>query len=236
MRKEIQHNTRSDAEFFAPQKSIGVFVETFPVHHDDQFIDAPAFEGRPDFLTAEDPDELQPPNVVTLNRSRELMSGRAVPHNSNMPDLENAALGYFHQNDSIRNKKYVIDDQREQNDDAVGGIRIDEGDQNGNQQPRKTYRLRKTADLSQWRQRRLGINTKERQQESPYWKDDCKKPQIHLNGHHRVPLHLKQQTEAVCQKETCRRQSEIGQPQVYGKNSFSLINHAGRDDECPLQT
>ena len=128
----------------------------------------------------------------------------------------------------------IIDDQRGQNDDAIRGIRIHKGNQNRYKQPRETYRLGKPSDLVQGRQRRLGINAKDGQQQSPCWKDDCKMPKVGLNGHHRVALQFKQGTKAVGQKETRRRQSQISQPQVDGKNPFSLINHAGPENERAL--
>src|SRR5437667_278125 len=124
-------------------------------------------------------------------------------------DIQRAVFGYFHQNDSIRNKKDVVDDQHQQNDDSVRGIRIHKRNQNRYQHPCRTYRFRKPADLSKRRHGRLGIDTAEGQQERPGWKGDCKKPEICGKGHDGMPLYLKEQTKAVGKKEARRGQSQI---------------------------
>jgi hypothetical protein len=49
-----------------------------------------------------------------------------------------------------------------------------------------------------------------------------------------MPFQLEQQTKAVRQEETRRRQSQIRQPKIDGKNPFSLINHAGPGYELEL--
>ena len=227
MRKEIHHHARRDSKLFTQQEDAGVLIKAFTIDRNDQFIDSSLFQECPDFVAAKYAEKFQSPNVVALDRSGELMCRFLITHHSHMAYVENTVFPDFNQNDSIRNKKDVIDDQRGQNDDAIRGVRVHEGNQNRHDQPCETYRLRKPSDLIQRRQRRLGINAKEGQQQSPGWKDDCNMPKVSLNGHDDVSTQFKQGTKAVSQKETRRCQSQVSQPQVDGKNSFSLTDHAG---------
>src|SRR6267142_704643 len=158
MRKEIQDHPGCDAELLTEQKRVGVLVQAFTVHHNDQLIHTSAFQEVTNFVMAEDADEFQAPNVMPLDGSSKLMGRGGIAYHRNVTHIQRAVFGYFHQNDSIRNKKDVVDDQHQQNHDSVRGIRIDKRNQNSHQEPRKTYRLGKPADLSQWRQRGLGID------------------------------------------------------------------------------
>src|SRR5262245_56529703 len=227
MRKEIHHNAGGNPKLFAQQEDAGVLVKALTVDRNDQFIDTSLFQECPDFVAAKNAEKFQSPNVVSLDRPGELMRRLFMTHHSDMAYVENTVFPDFNQNDSIRNKKDVIDDQRGQNDDAIRGVRVHKGNQNRHDQPCETYRLRKPSDLIQRRQRRLGVNAKEGQQQSPSWKDDCNMPKVCLNGHDDVSAQVKQRTKEVSQKETRRYHSQISQPQVDGKNSFSLTDHAG---------
>src|SRR2546426_5980681 len=235
MRKEIHYHARRDSELFAEQEDVGVLIEAFAIHRNDQFIHASRFQQCSNFVAAEDTDEFQSPNILTFDRSSKLICRALIADHSHIAYIEDAVLPDFDQNDSIRNKEDVIDDQRGQNDDAIRGIRIHKRNQDRYQEPRETYRLGKPSNLVERGQRRFGINAKQGQQQSPGWKDDCKMPKVSLNGHDRMSLQFKQGTKAVGQKETRRRQSQISQPKVDGKNPFSLINHAGRENERALQ-
>src|SRR6516225_5306953 len=197
MRKEIQDHPGGNAELFAEQERVGVFVEAFTIHHDNQLVHASVFKKFPNLVAAEHADEFQTPDVMTLDGSGKLMGRVDVPYHRDVTDIQSPVLGDFPQNDSIRNKKDVVDDQHQQKNDSVRGIRIHKGNQNRHHEPGKTYRPREAADLDQGWERRFGIHGKQGQQERPGWKDDCKEPEIYINGHDRMPLQFKEQTEAV---------------------------------------
>src|SRR5713226_3460807 len=114
MRKKIQNHPSRHAEFFTKQEGIGVLTETFALNNNDQFIDASALKQIPDFAAVEHANEFQPPHIVTLDGSSKLMGGTVVAYHRDMADVQSPMFGDFHQNDSIGNKKDVIDDQRQQ--------------------------------------------------------------------------------------------------------------------------
>jgi hypothetical protein len=230
MRKEVQNDSCRDSKFLAQEERLCEFAEAFSACHKDQFVHPSALEEGTDFVLLENTHQFQTPRTGVHDRLREFVCWRPAADNSDVAHIEGPMLLHFQQNDSIRNKKDVIDYQRKQDDQSVGRILSNEELQGSHDQAGKTYRLRKPENLLQRRQGWLGINSKNRQQNCPRWKDDCKDPQVYPKGHEGVPFHFEQQTKAVSQKETRRRQSQIREPLIYGEDSLPLVNH----DECAL--
>src|SRR5262245_32124755 len=236
MRKEIQNNSGRNTKLLAQQESFSEFVQAFTLHHKDEFVYTAAFKKRANVLAPKDSDQFKAPNLVGLNRPCEIISGGAGADHRHVPYLASAVFLNLHQNDTVRNEKDVIDNQCKPDDQPIRCIWPDEGNCRRHDQTRKTYRLRQPADLGQWRQRRFGINTKQRQQNSPRWKDYCKMPKVNSDGHDSMSSQLKQRTKKpynrVRRTQTTRQQKASGPPQqvtcpqIDGKYPFSLINHA----------
>src|SRR6185295_20168187 len=53
MRKKVQNNSGSHAQFFAKQESIREIIETLAVDHENEFIDSASFEKRTRFVSPE---------------------------------------------------------------------------------------------------------------------------------------------------------------------------------------
>src|SRR5215467_9736504 len=119
MRKEIQNNPGRDAQFFAKQERIGELRETLTVHHQDQLVHAAALEECPNVLTGKNPDQFQSPEMMIFNRAREVITGWSVTYYSYITNVQSPVLGYVHQNETIGNKKDVVDGQCEHQDQPV---------------------------------------------------------------------------------------------------------------------
>src|SRR2546430_13820697 len=188
MRKEVQNDPCRDPEFLAQEERVGELVETFAPSHEDKFIHSSGLEEGADFLLFENAHQFQTPRPVILDRLREFVCCRPAPDDSDVTHVEGPVLLNFQQNESIRNKKDVIDYQRKHCDQPVGRILSNEILQSGHDQAGKTYRLRKAENLPPGRQGWFRINLKGRQQNGPRWKDDCKDPQdrksTRLNSSH----------------------------------------------------
>src|SRR5207302_9897710 len=134
-------------------------VQTLTVRHQDQFVHTSALEQPANLVAPENSDQLESPDAMVLDGASERMCCGALPDDRNVSHVQRAMLVEFHQNDTIRNKKDVIDDQREEDDQAVRCIRFYKRDCSGHDQARKTYRLRQSPDLSERRKGRFRINT-----------------------------------------------------------------------------
>src|SRR5215475_9562438 len=170
MRKEIQNDPGSDAELFAQQKSPRELIQALPVDHQDQLVDSPILQKAPNLLSAEDTDQLQPPKTVALDRLCKFIGGRPIADDCHMADIEWPVFGYFHQNETIRNKKDIVDGQREYQDDTIGPVRAQKQNQSGQNDPRPADCFREAPYLAERRQSGLGIHAEQRKQHSPGWK------------------------------------------------------------------
>ena len=235
MREKIQNNSSRDAQFFAQQEQAGELIDALPIHHKDELIHPSTFQKLANFIAREYTQQLQTPNTMVFDRAREIVRRGAAANHCHIPHIERAVFSDFHQNDPIRYKKDVIDNQCEDNDRAVRLIRLHKGNRGGHHQAGKTDCFGQPADLGQGWQGQFGINPKQGHQHSPGWKDDCQNPQVYSNGHDGMSFQLEQrhhisnkgrEAKTISQKEARRRQKQVERPQIDGKNSFSLINHA----------
>src|SRR5207244_655101 len=156
-----------------------------------------------------------------FNGPGKLMCRSSISHNGNVAHIQRSVLLHFHQNDSIRNEKDVVDYHRKHDDETIRGIRVHKGNQSCHYKTGNTYRLRQTDNLSDGRKSQFIVNTENRQQNRPGWKNYCKQPEVNLNGHDGMPFEFEQQTKMVSQKETRRGQTKIGAPQRNGEDPFS---------------
>jgi hypothetical protein len=169
---------------------------------------------------------------VIFDGERKVLRYLASADDCYMSDIEGAEFPQPEKDNSVGYKKYGINNEGEQDDQAVGGVLIQEELQGGHNQPGKTYCLRERDDLSAWRKRWSRIDSKDRQQYRPDREDQSKHPEINLDGHDCVSFEFKQQSNAVSQKEARCSQTQVEQPKAYGKDLFPLINHALH--ECAL--
>ena len=110
-------------------------VEALPVYHQDQLVHSPALQQTTDIVTGKDPDELQAPKMMGFDRPGKVVSGRTVADDGHVTDIEASVLGYVHQNDTIGNKKDVIDGQREHQNEPVRSFRIHKRNRRGQNNP-----------------------------------------------------------------------------------------------------
>src|SRR5438552_2996587 len=194
MRKEIQNYSRGNAKFLAHQEDLCEFVEAVALSKQDQLVDASRFENVTDFLLIENSDKLQAPIAMLFDAARNFHRGRTNANHSHVTHIKDAVFRNFEEDDSIRNKQKVVDDQCKQHDQTIRLILIDEKLNRKHDQPRKTYRLRQAKNLVQRPQSRFGVNAENGKQERPGWQNDCQKPQVNLNGHDGMPFQLKQRS------------------------------------------
>src|SRR5262245_53652575 len=123
MRKEIQNNSSCNTKLLAQQEGFSELVQAFTLHHKDEFVHAATFKKRANVLARVDSDQLEAPNMVSLDRTREIISGGTNADDSHVAYVECAVLRNPHQNDTIRNKEDVIDDQCKADDKRICRIR-----------------------------------------------------------------------------------------------------------------
>src|SRR5690242_4577560 len=124
MRKKIQDHSGGNPKFFAQKKRVGKLVQTISVRDEYKFIDPTTLEQFTNLGAAEYSDEFQSPNVMAFDGTGKFLNGWAAADDGHMAHIECPMLGDFHQNDTIGNQEDVIDDQREDNDQAVRCIRL----------------------------------------------------------------------------------------------------------------
>src|SRR3990172_10317650 len=73
MRKEIQNHSGRHAKFFAQQKSIVEFPETFALRDDNELVHDSGFENLAHVALWEDADQLHTPILVVLDAPRKFM-------------------------------------------------------------------------------------------------------------------------------------------------------------------
>src|SRR5262249_31624212 len=144
--------------------------------------------------------ELESPDVVRLEGSSEVMRSRSLAHNGDMSNIQGPAFREFHQKDAVENEKKVVNNECEEDDKSVGTVRAHERDCCCHDQPGQSYSFRQPSNLRQRRQTRFGINTKGGQESGPSWKNDRQVPEVHSNGHHRVPFDPKQHAKSPIHK------------------------------------
>src|SRR5439155_18079009 len=142
MGKEIQNDPRGDSKLFAQEQRFRKFGEAFTTNNQDQFVHSSGLENGSNLGLVEDSDQLQSPSALLLNRACEFVCRTAFAHNGHVTHIQRGMLRHLQQNDSIRDKKNVVNDQCKQNDEAVRRI-VDKKLQSRHDQPRKTDSLRK---------------------------------------------------------------------------------------------
>jgi hypothetical protein len=162
---------------------------------------------------------------MIFNVSGNLHRRRTNTNNGHVTHIEDALFCNLEEDDSVRNKEKVVDDQRKKDDQTIRLVLIDKKLHGQHDQPCKTYRFGEPTNLVQRPQSWFGVNAENGKQDRPGWENDCKKPQVDLNGHDGMPFQFKQRSKAVRHKETGCRQQQVKQPDVKGENSFALVNH-----------
>src|SRR6478609_974533 len=149
MRKKVQNNPGGHTQLLAEEEGICELRKALPVYHQDELVHSPALQQTTYIITGKNPDELQAPKMMSFNRPCEVVSCRTVADDGYMTDVEASVLGYVHQNDTVGNKKDVIDGQREHQNEPVRRFRIHKRNRRGQNNPCDNAPFRQTRNLTE---------------------------------------------------------------------------------------
>src|SRR5262245_25186461 len=116
MRKEIQNNSGRNTKLLAQQESFSELVQAFTLHDKYEFVHTTAFKQRANLLAREDSNQLKTPNVVGLDRTSEIIGCGTNANDGHVAYVKRTVFRNLHQNDTVRNKKYVVDYQSKPDD------------------------------------------------------------------------------------------------------------------------